>query len=65
MPRSVDLDDVIMVARKLAVFDKRIAFTGGSIIALLLDHPDLTPIRPTNDVDVIAAVFTAACYTGC
>lgn len=63
MPRSVNLDDVVMVARKLAALDKRLVFTGGSIITLLLDKPDLMTIRPTNDVDVIAEVFTHIEFT--
>lgn len=29
------------------------AFVGGSIVNLLLDHPALSPARPTDDVDVI------------
>jgi len=37
MPRSVNLDDVVMVAKKLAALDTKVVFTGGSIVALLLD----------------------------
>jgi len=29
------------------------AFVGGSMVNLLLDHPALSPARPTDDVDVI------------
>jgi hypothetical protein len=29
------------------------AFVGGSVVNLLLDYPELTPARPTDDVDVI------------
>jgi len=63
MPRSVNLDDVVMVAKKLASLDTKVVFTGGSIVSLLLDHPGLTPSRATNDVDVIAEVFTHIEFT--
>jgi hypothetical protein len=63
MPRSVNLDDVVMVAKKLAALDTKVVFTGGSIVSLLLDNPNLTPIRVTNDVDVIAEVFTHIEFT--
>jgi hypothetical protein len=39
------------------------AFVGGSIVNLLLDHPDLSPARPTDDVDVILEVVTAERYS--
>lgn len=35
------------------------AFVGGSIVNLLLDHPALSPARPTDDVDVIVATLTS------
>ena len=35
------------------------AFVGGSIVNLLLDHPELSPARPTDDVDVILEVATS------
>jgi len=38
------------------------AFTGGSIVGLLLDQPALTPIRPTDDVDVIIEVISQRKY---
>jgi len=39
------------------------AFVGRSIVNLLLDHPDLSPARPTDDVDVILEVVTAERYS--
>ncbi len=63
MSRSANLDDVVAVARQLAVLKTRVVFTGGSIVALLLDHPELSPIRATKDVDVIAEVFTRMEFT--
>jgi predicted nucleotidyltransferase len=38
------------------------AFVGGSIVNLLLDSPELSPARPTNDVDVIVEVSTSGKY---
>jgi hypothetical protein len=35
------------------------AFVGGSIVNLLLDHPALSPARPTDDVDVIVETLTS------
>jgi predicted nucleotidyltransferase len=39
------------------------AFVGGSIVNLLLDDPDLGPVRPTDDVDVIVEVVTSTRYS--
>ena len=39
------------------------AFVGGSIVNLLLDHPDFAPARPTDDVDVILEVVTTKRYS--
>lgn len=39
------------------------AFVGGAIVNLLLDHPALAPVRPTDDVDVIVAVTTRHRYS--
>ena len=35
------------------------AFVGGSIVNLFLDHPALSPARPTDDVDVIVETLTS------
>jgi len=35
------------------------AFVGGLIVNLLLDHPGLSPARPTDDVDVIVETVTS------
>ncbi len=35
------------------------AFVGGSIVNLLLDHPAMSPARPTDDVDVIVETVTS------
>lgn len=50
------------LARELRSLEIDHAFTGGSIVALLLDNPSLTPIRPTDDVDVIVEVLSRKEY---
>lgn len=50
------------VAEKLDALQLDYAFTGGAIVNLLLDHPELSPARPTDDVDVILEVVTARHY---
>jgi hypothetical protein len=47
------------VAERLDRLDLHYAFVGGSIVNLLIDHPGLSPARPTDDVDVILEVLTA------
>lgn len=39
------------------------AFTGGAVVNLLLDHPDLSPARPTDDVDVIVELASDERYS--
>ena len=63
MKRVVDLDDLVMVAKRLNPLGTRCVFTGGAVISLLLDNPALTAIRKTKDVDVIAEVVTRLEYT--
>jgi len=46
-------DNLHSVAQSLRPLEIEFAFLGGCIVPLLLDDPDLTPIRPTNDVDVV------------
>ena len=58
MMRPVDLDALAAVARQLDQLGIPYAFTGGVVIGFLLDHPHLTTLRPTGDVDAIAAVVT-------
>lgn len=38
------------------------AFLGGSVVGLLLDHPELVSIRPTIDVDVVIEVVAFERY---
>ncbi len=49
-----------------AVLDKTrlvYAFTGGSIVNLLLDDPEFSPVRPTDDVDVIIEAVASSRYS--
>ena len=47
------------VADRLEQAQLDYAFVGGSIVNLLLDHPALSPARPTDDVDVIVETVTS------
>ncbi len=50
------------VADRLDSLGLDYAFVGGSVVNLLLDHPDLSPARPTDDFDVILEAVTANRY---
>jgi hypothetical protein len=51
------------VADRLDSVELDYAFVGGSIVNLLLDHPGLSPARPTEDVDVIVETVTSRRYS--
>lgn len=51
------------VADRLNSLGLDYAFVGGTIVNFLLDHPELSPARPTDDVDVILEVVTAQRYS--
>jgi predicted nucleotidyltransferase len=53
---------MVLVADKLDRLGLNYAFVGGSIVALLLDHAALSPVRPTDDLDVIIQVTTGLRY---
>jgi len=46
-------ENLLKVSDRIRPLSIEYAFLGGSIVPLLLDDPDLSPIRPTNDVDVV------------
>ncbi len=50
------------LASELNALEIDYAFAGGSIVGLLLDNPDLTPMRRTDDVDVIVEVLSRKNY---
>ena len=51
------------VADRLEGLGLNYAFVGGSIVNLLLDYPELSPARPTDDVDVIIEVVAGGRYS--
>ena len=52
------LEGMRIVAKRLEPLHTPFAFVGGAVVGLLVDHPDLTELRPTKDVDVIVEVFS-------
>lgn len=50
------------VADRLDGLGLEYAFVGGAVVNLLLDNPDLSPARPTDDFDVILEAVTAHRY---
>ena len=51
------------VASKLDSTGLNYAFTGGSIVNLLIDNPEFSPTRPTDDVDVIVELIRTERYS--
>jgi len=51
------------VADRLDMLGLDYAFTGGSIVSFLLDNPGLSPVRATDDVDVILEVVASLRYS--
>lgn len=41
MERIVNVEDLVMVAKRLEPLGMRYVFTGGAIVGWLLDHPGL------------------------
>lgn len=56
-------DLIAKVAQKLDPLGLNYAFVGGSIVEFLLDRPDLSPMRPTDDLDVIVEVMANRRYS--
>jgi hypothetical protein len=46
-------DNLLKVSVRIQSLGINHAFLGGCIVPFLLDDPDLMPVRPTNDVDVV------------
>lgn len=51
------------VAERLDQLGLRYAFVGGAIVNLLVDDPDISPARPTDDIDVILEIITSERYS--
>lgn len=60
---EVPLASLKALARELGSLGIDYVFTGGSIVGLLLDDPDLNPMRPTDDVDMIVEVVSRRDYS--
>src|SRR6266478_5661223 len=52
------IESMRLVAQELESVGLPFAFVGGCAVWLLVDRPDLTDFRPTQDVDVIIEVVT-------
>lgn len=60
---QLDIGALRAVSTRLDKTGLNYAFTGGSIVNLLLDHPDMSPARPTADVDVIIEIVSTGRYS--
>ena len=50
------------VAERMDALGLDYAFLGGSIVGLLLDYPELSPVRATDDVDVVIEIVSQNRY---
>jgi hypothetical protein len=50
------------VALRLGDLKDEVVFVGGSILGILIDDPAGTPVRPTDDVDVVIDVASRPAY---
>ncbi|MBW8781301.1 MAG: hypothetical protein JF599_05355 [Verrucomicrobia bacterium] len=51
------------IATKLDTLGLNYVFVGGSIVEFLLDYPGLSPMRPTDDLDLIVEVVAGRNYS--
>jgi hypothetical protein len=61
MPQ-LDIGPLRVVSTHLDKTGLEYAFTGGAVVNLLLDNPELASVRPTDDVDVIIEVASEGSY---
>ena len=52
------IESMRLVAHELNSLGVSFAFLGGCAVSLLVDRPDLTDLRPTEDVDVVVEIAT-------
>jgi len=52
-----------VVAEKLDRLGFNYAFVGGAIVSFLLDDVELSPVRPTDDLDIVLEVLTTQRYS--
>lgn len=50
------------ISTKMDALGLHYAFVGGSIVEFLLDHPGLSPVRPTDDLDLIVEIVAGRNY---
>jgi len=62
MPQP-NLSALRAVADRLDLLGLNYAFVGGSIVNFLADDPEMSPVRPTDDVDVILEVVASERYS--
>ena len=53
---------IVKVALALGPLVDEFVFVGGATVALFITRPGLAPIRPTKDVDIVAAITSQARY---
>jgi hypothetical protein len=56
------IESMRLVAAELQSLQLAFAFVGGCAVRLLVDEPELTDFRPTDDVDVIVEIVTLTQY---
>jgi hypothetical protein len=61
---ELDPSVLAVVAEKLDRLGFNYAFIGGAIVGFLLDAPELSPVRPTDDLDIILEIVAARNYSG-
>ncbi len=61
--QSVNPGSLRAVAGRLDQMGMDYVFVGGSIVGFLLDHPSMSPVRATDDVDVILEVVASFRYS--
>ena len=54
------LEPILLVARRLGALRDRVVFVGGAVRGVLITDPGAAPERPTDDVDLIVEVTSAA-----
>ncbi|HLP78699.1 MAG TPA: hypothetical protein VK327_17475 [Candidatus Paceibacterota bacterium] len=60
---GIDPSVLALVAEKLDRLGFNYAFIGGAIVGFLLDDVELSPVRPTDDLDIILEVLAARRYS--
>jgi predicted nucleotidyltransferase len=58
----VELAALRTVAERLGLIREEVVFVGGMIRSILITDPGAPPARPTNDIDVVAAIGSQAQY---